>query len=117
MPILGFINNVLRSSPEAPQKYGALNMTVSLAPFIMRYPDVKDGMEQFLVQHVLPCFSAPEPYLRAVACEVLSAVEKVGVKWTNEQVRGTIRYGSPLANVFIEPSPPFHRGCRCNVGR
>ena len=92
MPILGFINNVLRSDPEAPQKYGALNMTVSLAPFIMRYPDVKDGMEQFLMQHVLPCFGAPEPYLRAVACEVLSAVEKVGVKWSNEQVCGTMRY-------------------------
>lgn len=92
MPILGFINNVLRSNPEAPQKYGALSMTVSLAPFIMRYPDVKDGMEQFLVQHVLSCFNAPEPYLRAVACEVLCAVEKVGVKWSNEQVRGTMHY-------------------------
>ena len=62
-------------------------MTVSLAPFIMRHPDVKDGMEQFLMEHVLPCFGAPEPYLRAVACEVLCAVEKVGVKWTGEQVR------------------------------
>lgn len=86
-PILTFINNVLRSNPEAPRKYGALNMTVSLAPFIMRHPDVKDGMEQFLMEHVLPCFGAPEPYLRAVACEVLCAVEKVGVKWTGEQVR------------------------------
>jgi len=93
MPILTFINNVLRSNPEAPQKYGALNMTVGLAPFIMRHPEVKDGMEQFLAQHVLPSFTAPEPYLRAVACEVLSAVEKVGVKWSNEQVRRVIRHG------------------------
>ena len=91
MPILTFINEVLRSNPAPPQKYGALNMTVSLAPFIMRHPEVKDSMEQFLMTHVFPCFSAPEPYLRAVACEVLCAVEKVGVKWTNEQVRGTIR--------------------------
>jgi hypothetical protein len=88
IPILAFINNVLRSNPEPAQKYGALNMTVSLAPFIMRHPDVKDEMEQFLIQNVSPCFGAPEPYLRAVACEVLCAVEKVGVKWTNEQVRG-----------------------------
>ena len=90
VPILGFINNVLRSNPEAPQKYGALNMTVALAPFIMRHPDVKDSMELFLMQHVLPCFNASEPYLRAVACEVLCAVEKVGVKWLNDQVRTAI---------------------------
>jgi len=93
MPTLTFINNVLSSNPKAPQKYGALNMTVSLAPFIMRHPDVKDSMEQFLVRHVLPCFSAPEPYLHAVACEVLCAVEKVGVKWSNEQVRRATHYG------------------------
>jgi hypothetical protein len=85
-PILTIINNVLRSNPEPSRKYGALNMTVSLAPFIMRHPDVKDGMEQFLMEHVLPCFGSPEPYLRAVACEVLCAVEKVGVKWSDEQV-------------------------------
>lgn len=85
MPVIAIINNVLRSNPKAPQKYGALNMTVSLAPFIMRHPDVKDGMEQFLVENVLPCFSAPEPYLHAVACEVICAVEKVGVDWKSEQ--------------------------------
>ena len=92
MPILTFINNVLRSNPEAPKKYGALSMTVTLAPFIMRHPEVRDSMEQFLVQHVLPCFNAPEPYLRAVACESVNSFEKVGVKWSNEQVRGTIHW-------------------------
>jgi importin-7 len=98
MPILTIINNVLQSNPKSPQKYGALNMTVSLAPFIMRHPDVKDNMEQFLMQHVLPCFSAPEPYLRAVACEVLCAVERVGVKWTDDQVCRTTRHGELSAN-------------------
>lgn len=93
MPILDIVHKVLRSNPEPPQKYGALNMTVCLAPFIMRHPDVKDNMEQFLMQHVLPCFGAPEPYLRAVACEVLCAVERVGVKWTNEQVCRTVCCG------------------------
>ena len=96
MSILGFINNVLRSNPEASQKYGALNMTVSLAPFIMRHPEVKDGMEQFLMQHVLPCFNDPEPYLRAVACEVLCAVEKIGVKWSNEQVCKPSHHGATV---------------------
>ena len=116
MPVLSFINNVLRSNPKAPQKYGALNMTVALSPFIMRHPDVKDGMEQFLVQHVLPCFGAPEPYLRAVACEVLCAVEKVGVKWSNEEVCGAIHYISqsvnPLRRTFASTLPPLAPQCR-----
>jgi len=116
MPILSFINNVLRSNPKAPQKYGALNMTVALAPFIMRHPEVKDGMEQFLVQHALPCFGAPEPYLRAVACEVLCAVEKVGVKWSNEQVRETIHSTLQSINVLYRTStsilPPLPPQCR-----
>ena len=111
VPILTFINHVLRSNPDAPQKYGALNMTVALSPFIMRHPDFKDGMEQFLVQHALPCFGAPEPYLRAVACEVLCAVEKVGVKWSNEQVRGTVHHTSrtidPLCRTSSPTSPPL----------
>ena len=54
------------SKPAAPQRFGALNMTAALGQFIMRHPDVKDNMEQFLVQHVLPEFSAPEPYMRAI---------------------------------------------------
>ena len=52
--------------PAAPQRYGALNMTAALGPFIMRHPEVKGNMEQFLLQHVLPEFAAPEPYMRAV---------------------------------------------------
>ena len=41
-------------------------MTAALGPFIMRHPDVKGNMEQFLVQHVLPEFTSPEPYMRAI---------------------------------------------------
>lgn len=41
-------------------------MTAALGPFIMRHPDVQGNMENFLVQHVLPEFSSPEPYLRAI---------------------------------------------------
>lgn len=46
--------------------FGALNMTAVLGPFMMRHPDVRGGMEQFMVQHVLPVFTASEPYLRSI---------------------------------------------------
>ncbi|CAL1712201.1 unnamed protein product [Somion occarium] len=85
MPILSFINRVLQSKPAAPQRFGALNMTSALGHLIMRHPDVKGNMEQFLSQHVLPEFSTPEPYMRAIACEVLGTVEKSGLQWSNEQ--------------------------------
>ncbi|CDO69881.1 hypothetical protein BN946_scf184884.g40 [Trametes cinnabarina] len=86
LPILAFVNGVLQSKPAAPQRYGALNMTAALGPFIMRHPDVKGNMEQFLIQNVLPEFNAPEPYMRAIACEVLGTVIKAGFKFSNEQV-------------------------------
>jgi hypothetical protein len=56
------------SNPAGPQKFGALNMTAALGPFIMRHPTVKTQMEAFLLQHVLPSFQAPEGYLRAMVC-------------------------------------------------
>ncbi|TCD68344.1 hypothetical protein EIP91_010982 [Steccherinum ochraceum] len=85
MTILQFVNHVLQSKPAAPQRFGALNMTAALGQLIMRHPDVKGNMEQFLVQHVLSEFSAQEPYMRAIAAEVLGTIEKAGLKWTNEQ--------------------------------
>jgi importin-7 len=66
LPILGFVNNVLDAHPAAPQRFGALNMLSALAPFAMRHPDVKRNMENFTLQHVLPEFTAPEGYMRAV---------------------------------------------------
>ena len=43
-------------------------MVSALGPFIMKHPQVKDNMEQFMLQHVLPEFKAPEPYLRSIVC-------------------------------------------------
>ncbi|KAI0772164.1 ARM repeat-containing protein [Irpex lacteus] len=86
MPILQFINRVLNEKPAAPQRFGALNMTAALGHVIMRHPEVKGSMEQFLVQHVIPEFSSnTEPYIRAIACEVIGTVEKSGLQWTNEE--------------------------------
>lgn len=56
-----------RNAPSA-QRFGALNMTAALGPFIMGHPQVKDGMEQFMLRHVFGEFTAPEPYLRAIVC-------------------------------------------------
>ena len=41
-------------------------MTAALGAFIMHHPDVKDSMEQFMTQNVLPEFSSPEPFMRAI---------------------------------------------------
>ncbi len=75
----------MNSKPAAPQRYGALNMTAALGPFIMRHPDVKDNMEPFVLQNVIPEFASPEPYMRAIACEVLGTVVKAGLKFSDEQ--------------------------------
>ncbi|KAI0786127.1 ARM repeat-containing protein [Abortiporus biennis] len=85
LPILNLINQVLSSKPAAPQRFGALNMTAALGQIIMRHPDVKGQMESFMMSHVLAEFSAPEPYMRAIACEVLGTMEKAGLKWSNEE--------------------------------
>ncbi|KAJ7696679.1 armadillo-type protein [Mycena rosella] len=85
MPILGFVNSVLRSNAPAPQRFGALNMTAALGPWIMRHPDVASNMEQFLLQFVTPEFSSGEGYMRAIACEVVGTVTKAGMKWSSEE--------------------------------
>ncbi|KAI0057803.1 ARM repeat-containing protein [Artomyces pyxidatus] len=84
MPILGFVNQVLASQPAPPQRFGALNMIAVLGPFIMRHPEVKMNMEEFMVQHILPEYTSPEAYLRAIACEVLGTIERNGIAWKNE---------------------------------
>ncbi|KAJ7813098.1 armadillo-type protein [Mycena leptocephala] len=85
MPILGFINGVLRSNASAPQRFGALNMTAALGPWIMRHPDVGNNMEQFVLQFVTPEFASAEGYMRAIACEVLGTVTKEGLKWSSSE--------------------------------
>jgi hypothetical protein len=85
LPILGFINDVLRSNASAPQRFGALNMIAALGPFIMRHSEVKNSMEQFMLQHIVPEFLSTEPYMRAIACEVLGTVVKAGISWSNEE--------------------------------
>ncbi|KAF9493565.1 ARM repeat-containing protein [Pleurotus eryngii] len=84
MPILAFVNTVLKSNPPPAQRFGVLNMTAALVPFIMRHPKIKLNMEQFVLQHVTNEFSAPEPYLRAIACEIIGTLTKSGLEWSND---------------------------------
>ncbi|TBU59052.1 ARM repeat-containing protein [Dichomitus squalens] len=85
VPTLGFISQVLHAKPAAPQRYGALNMASALGPFMMRHPEVKGSVEQFLLQNVFSEFAAPEPYMRAIACEFLGTVVKSGFKFASKE--------------------------------
>ncbi|KAL0564749.1 Nonsense-mediated mRNA decay protein 5 [Marasmius crinis-equi] len=83
--IFRFIDSVLRSGSTPPPRFGALYMTAVLGPWIMRHPDARNNMEEFVEQFVAPEYTSSEPYMRAIACEVLGAVVKSGIEWTNEE--------------------------------
>ncbi|KIJ64587.1 hypothetical protein HYDPIDRAFT_154272 [Hydnomerulius pinastri MD-312] len=104
LPILTFVNNVLRSNAAPPQKFGALNMTSILGNFIMRHPEVKGGMEQFMMQHVLPEFTASEPYMRAIACEVLGTMVKSHLEWTSAE--NLEKHSRAIAVALDDPELP-----------
>ena len=52
-------------NPNQETKFGALTMTSALSGFIMRHPDMKKNMEQFVIRHVIPEFSSPNGWMRA----------------------------------------------------
>ncbi|RXW25385.1 hypothetical protein EST38_g469 [Candolleomyces aberdarensis] len=85
MPILAFVNQVLRSNASPQERFGALNMVAALGTHIMSHPEVKTEMEQFILSFVTPALSASEPYLRAIALEILGTVVKHGLQWSNPQ--------------------------------
>ncbi|KAH9480674.1 putative importin [Psilocybe cubensis] len=85
LPILGFINSILRVHGPPEQRFGALNMTAALGRQIMKHPEVKNNMEQFMLQFVSPELESPEPYLRAIALEILGTVTKQGLVWSSEE--------------------------------
>ncbi|KAJ7274060.1 armadillo-type protein [Mycena rebaudengoi] len=104
MPILGFINTVLRSNAPAAQRFGALNMTAALGPWVMRHPDVRGNMEQFVLQFVTPEFASPDAYMRAIACEVLGTVTKEGLEWSSEENLST--HFRAVAAALDDPELP-----------
>lgn len=90
-------------NPSPIHEFGALNMTAALCPWIMRHPEVKNNMEQFILQFVTPKFADTRPYLRAIvrlpsttrahlsyitqALEILGTATKHGLAWSNKAVR------------------------------
>jgi hypothetical protein len=76
-------------NPTSAQLFGALKMTGLLSDLIMKHPEVKNGMESFVMQHVTPILAGPQPregWLRAMALELLASVAKSGLQYTNEEV-------------------------------
>jgi hypothetical protein len=71
MPILEFVNHVLKESPAPEDKYAALNMIVALAAVIMRNDDVKPAMETFVMTFVFPEFRSPVGFLREIVSDLL----------------------------------------------
>ncbi|KAF8886227.1 armadillo-type protein [Gymnopilus junonius] len=86
LPILGFINSILRAHGPPEQRFGALNMTAALGRQMMKHPEVKGNMEQFMLQYVSPELESPEPFLRAIALEILGTVTKQGLVWSSEEI-------------------------------
>jgi hypothetical protein len=64
--VLNLCFHCRNASPQ--QKFGAFNMTAALGPWIMRHPEVKNNMEQFMLQFVKPVLMNPnsEAYNRAI---------------------------------------------------
>ncbi|KAF9222983.1 ARM repeat-containing protein [Gyrodon lividus] len=104
LPMLRFVNNVLDSNAAPPQKFGALNIASALGPFIMRHPEVKGSMEQFMLRHVLPEFTASEPYMRSIACDVLGTVVKHNLEWSNPENLGL--HSNAVATALDDPELP-----------
>ncbi|KAG2009602.1 importin alpha re-exporter, variant 3 [Coprinopsis cinerea AmutBmut pab1-1] len=86
MPILTFINNILRSDAAPPQRFGALNMTAALSPHMMSHPQVKGEMAQFILNFVSPQLEASEGYLKAIALEIIGTVVKHGMQFSSPDI-------------------------------
>ncbi|KAH7097641.1 ARM repeat-containing protein [Auriculariales sp. MPI-PUGE-AT-0066] len=82
LPILNFVNSVLNGQSSPEQKYGALKITSALVAHMVRSPSVKSSIEPFLTMHVLPAYSAPEGYMRLIAMDVLTSIEKHEYEWS-----------------------------------
>ncbi|KAJ7658554.1 hypothetical protein B0H14DRAFT_3540563 [Mycena olivaceomarginata] len=81
MPILGFIRR------PRPQRFGALNMTAALGPWIMRHPDVGGNTEQFLLQFCdARVFERGGVYAGYCASAQSSAPSpKEGLQWSSDE--------------------------------
>jgi len=85
LPILHFVNGVLSGPSPPEQKYGALKISSALIPHMVRNKTVKNNIESFLTAHVLPAYTASEGFMRNIAMDVLTSVEKHEYRWSSDQ--------------------------------
>ncbi|THU92451.1 ARM repeat-containing protein [Dendrothele bispora CBS 962.96] len=105
MPILGFVNNILRNPTSPPhQRFGALNMTAALGPWIMKHPSVKGDMEEFCMRFVYPELVGREGWMKAIACEVIGTLTKSGMEWKNGENLNKTFHG--VARALDDPEFP-----------
>ena len=106
-PTLQFITSVLNAYPEqatARQFDGALKMCISISSTMVNQEGVKDKLDAFLVQHVLPALKSPEPFLRLRACAAVQTFDQAGLKWTtNESLEMALR---GVMDCIMDPELP-----------
>ncbi|KAH7322034.1 ARM repeat-containing protein [Rhizoctonia solani] len=104
-PMLNFIQSILGNPASTPQnRFGAHRMTACLAGVIMEHPDAKGVMETYVVSHVLPEFRSEHAYLRAVACELVTALMRHRFEFTEET--NLEQLSTQVVNAFDDPELP-----------
>ncbi|QRV92799.1 importin beta N-terminal domain [Ceratobasidium sp. AG-Ba] len=132
-PMLNFINSVLGNPNATPQnRFGAHRMTACLASVIMKHPEAKGVMESYIVTHVFPDFNSEHPYLRAVSCELVTALMKHQYEFSEpknlEQLSRSVvhaiddpelpvRLHAALALAVLIQEPPVQQALKPMIGK
>ncbi|CAE7142104.1 unnamed protein product, partial [Rhizoctonia solani] len=132
-PMLNFIQSIVGNPASTPQnRFGAHRMTACLAGVIMEHPDAKGVMENYVVSHVLPEFRSDNAYLRAVACELVTALMRHRFEFTEEanleQLSGhvvhafddpelPVRLHAALALTELIQRPPVQQALKPMIGK
>ncbi|KAF8685755.1 ARM repeat-containing protein [Rhizoctonia solani] len=104
-PMLNFIQSILGNPASTPQsRFGAHRMTACLAGVILEHPDAKGVMESYVVSHVLPEFGSDHAYLRAVACELVTALMRHRFEFTEET--NLEQLSTQVVHAFDDPELP-----------
>ncbi|WFD01157.1 Nonsense-mediated mRNA decay protein 5 [Malassezia yamatoensis] len=94
-PTLQFITSVLNAYPEnasARQLDGALRMSIAISSTMVNQETVKDNLDAFFVQHVLPLLKSSEAFLRLRACAAIQTFDQAGLKWqSHESLESALR--------------------------
>lgn len=105
IPTLTFVQNLLAAESTPPeQRFGALNMVVCLSSVIMVHPNVKGDIDTFLLRNVIPLLGSDVGYLRAVAAEVVGALEQRFVTWNNPE--GLAVAYNAIVKAMDDPETP-----------